>query len=179
MIKEDSGISLESYLLMRKLHKRLQGGHVSRYHTRPEVGNNQDVASHSWRALVILTTLWPDISKEAILWVIYHDVAEAELGDLPATTKWNYPEIATLYKKAEQKYEKRLDLPLNENLTKSDQRKIKISDMLELVFHCKRQTQMGNTLALPIYLRGIDYLKDNFEKFPEYKVVESLLNELC
>tara|TARA_R110000751_G_scaffold220032_2_gene322689 strand:+ start:3569 stop:4105 length:537 start_codon:yes stop_codon:yes gene_type:complete len=169
---------LKDYLLARKLHKRLQGGHVSRYHTRPEVGNNQNVASHSWRALVILTTLWPDISREAVLWLIYHDVAEAELGDLPATTKWNYPEIAKLYKKAEEKYEERLELPLNRKLTKEEQRKVKICDMLELVFHCKRQTQMGNTLALPIYLRGIDFLKDNFEKFPEYEVVQSVLNEL-
>ena len=176
MIKEN--YELEDYLLMRKLHKRLQGGHVARYHTRPEVGNNQDVAGHSWRASVILTTLWPDISREAILWVIYHDVAEAELGDLPATTKWNYPAIAKLYKKAEQEYENRLDLPLNRELTKEEQRKIKICDMLELVFHCKRQTQMGNTLALPIYLKGVKFLENTFSEFPEYEVVQSVLNEL-
>ena len=70
------------------------------------------------------------------------------------------------------------DFSLNRKLTKEEQRKVKICDMLELVFHCKRQTQMGNTLALPIYLRGIDFLKDNFEKFPEYEVVQSVLNEL-
>jgi hypothetical protein len=39
------------------LHRKLKGGYVKRYHTRPELADNQDVAAHSWRATVLLHTL--------------------------------------------------------------------------------------------------------------------------
>jgi 5'-deoxynucleotidase YfbR-like HD superfamily hydrolase len=76
------------------LHRKLKGGYVKRYHTRPELADNQDVAAHSWRATVLLHTLWPDASKECLLHMLYHDVPEGELGDLPATTKWRHPILA-------------------------------------------------------------------------------------
>ena len=74
-------------MMIGKLRKRLQGGHVLRYHTRPEVSHGQTVADHTCRVLTIATTLWPDVSKEAMLYILYHDVAEGELGDLPANTQ--------------------------------------------------------------------------------------------
>ena len=48
---------------LRRLYDRLRGGHVLRYHTRPEIADGQNVAAHTWRAMVILQTLFPDISK--------------------------------------------------------------------------------------------------------------------
>jgi len=167
------------YLLLRKVHRRLQGGHVVRFHTRPEVGEGQNVASHTWRALIVLTTLWEDVSKEAILWLLFHDVAEAELGDLPATTKWKYTELAQEFSKAEFKYEKDLELPVMlQDLTEKDRNLVKMADMLELVLHCKRQIQMGNTLAEPIYTRGREYLYRKFSSNPDFAVVHSILLEL-
>ena len=84
------------------LRKRLQGGHVVRYHTIPEVGANQNVAAHTWRAMVILDTLWPDTPLEVFQELLYHDIAEFQLGDLPATTKWKYKELTKLYNEAEE-----------------------------------------------------------------------------
>jgi 5'-deoxynucleotidase YfbR-like HD superfamily hydrolase len=168
-----------NYELLKKLHQRLQGGHVVRYHTRPDVGNTQTNATHSWRAMVILTTLWPDIRKKAVVWLLYHDVAEAELGDLPATVKWKYEDIATAYKKREREYEKKLQLPYAfEELSQEEQNKVRMADMLELVFHCKRQMQLGNTLAEPIYLKGREYLFSKFKEDPNFEVVESILVEV-
>ena len=167
------------YLLLKKLHQRLQGGHVIRYHTRPDVGKGQTNASHSWRAMVILTTLWPDIEKEAIVCLLYHDVAEAELGDLPATVKWRYAQIASAYKECERAWEKKLELPYTfENLNEQDQERVKMADMLELVLHCKRQMQLGNTLAEPIYLKGREYLVSQFSTLQDFEVVKSILAEV-
>ena len=53
-----------------------------------------------------------------------------------------------------------------------------MADMLELVFHCKRQMQLGNTLAEPIYLKGREYLFSKFKEDPNFEVVESILVEV-
>ena len=168
-----------NYPLLKKLHQRLQGGHVVRYHTRPDVGKGQTNASHSWRAMVILTTLWPDIDKKALIWLLYHDVAEAELGDLPATAKWKYENLAFAYKECETEWEKKLELPYSfEDLSKQDQEKVKMADMLELILHCKRQMQLGNTLAEPVYLKGREYLFSQFSNLKDFEVVKSVLAEV-
>jgi len=165
--------------MIGKLRKRLQGGHVLRYHTRPEVSHGQTVADHTCRVLTIATTLWPDISKEGMLYILYHDVAESELGDLPATTKWNYPRLAEAYKEAETKYENLIDIPIAfKELSEQEKNIVKMSDMLELVLHCKRQLQMGNELAFEIYMNGVNYLKDNFANCNEYEPVKTILKEL-
>ena len=53
-----------------------------------------------------------------------------------------------------------------------------MADMLELVLHCKRQMQKGNTLAEEIYETGIDYLQENFSSYPEYLPVKEILADL-
>ena len=98
--------------MLNKLNKRLLGGYVSRYHTRPEVADGQNVADHTWGALAILTTLWEDASRDAMLYLLYHDVVESELGDLPAPTKWNYKNLDKAYSEAEAQQEKDLELLL-------------------------------------------------------------------
>lgn len=161
------------------LQKRLRGGDVLRYHTRPEVADNQDVAAHTWRALVLLTTLWPECSKESILFVLYHDVAELEVGDIPATTKWKNSNFAKALSIIEKDYEELLDLPIKyTDLTKQDQHKVKIVDILELVFHCKKQMDKGNTLAKDVFNRGVDFLYSNFNYHPEYVLIELILEKM-
>jgi 5'-deoxynucleotidase YfbR-like HD superfamily hydrolase len=87
---------------LRALHSRLKGGHVVRYHTRPELADGQNVAAHTWRVMVVIHTLWPEQStKNLLLHALYHDVAEAEVGDMPATTKWKYPELNNLMRRVE------------------------------------------------------------------------------
>ena len=150
---------------LSRLYNRLKGGHVTRYHTRPELGDGQNVAAHTWRALVILQTLYPDASKNCILHLLYHDVAEAEVGDVPATTKWNYPEINKLMVKAEKQYEMMLGVgEIVHKVTEKEKKMCDIADKLELVLHCYRLMQQGNTLAKDVFMRGIDYLNKTYEK---------------
>ena len=52
---------------LKAIHQRLKGGHVLRYHAKPEIADGQNVAAHTWRAMVILQTLWPDSSKNAMI----------------------------------------------------------------------------------------------------------------
>ena len=164
---------------LANLHKRLRGGHVLRYHTRPELIDGQNVAAHTWRTMVILQTLWPDISKNGLLYMMYHDVAEAETGDMPATTKWKYPELNKMMGIVEREYEERIGLENFEAiLTKEEQDKCDVADKLELVFHCYRLMQQGNTLADDVFSKGTDYLMQRYGKEAFFSPVKEILNAL-
>jgi 5'-deoxynucleotidase YfbR-like HD superfamily hydrolase len=162
--------------LSLKLHKRLRGGYVMRYHTTPEVGAGQNVGEHTWRACVIMHTLWPDISRDALLHMMYHDVAEAELGDLPAPTKWKYKELAKEYSKAEKEYETLLGV--HSKLNEQDAQRCKMADMLELILHCARQLILGNNYALHVYKNGLRYIYDTFRENPDFKVVARIIDDI-
>lgn len=158
------------------LYSRLRGGNVARYHTNPEVGNGQNVADHTWKACVILHTLWPEISKDALLHMIYHDAPEGKLGDLPAPTKWNYPALAKEYAIAEREYERTLGIhiPLDDMETA----RCKMADLLELIMHCARQMIMGNLFAENVYKNGVNYMRKHFSENPDYAVVETVLDQI-
>lgn len=138
------------------LHRKLKGGYVKRYHTRPELADHQDVAAHSWRATVLLHTLWPDASKECLLHMLYHDVPEGELGDLPATTKWRHPILADCMATLEQAVEQELGISIP--LSEEEAGICDTCDKLELMLHCHRLYKMGNTFALDVFERGGNYL---------------------
>ena len=165
---------------LTKLHARLKGGHVVRYHTRPELGDGQNVAAHTWRAIVILQTLYPDASKNCILHLLYHDVAEAEVGDVPATTKWNYPKINELMVKAERSYELSIGVgDIIHKITEEDKQMCDIVDKLELVLHCYRLMQQGNGMAEEVFLRGVNYLNKKYKKELIFKPASEIIKILC
>ena len=165
---------------LTKLHARLKGGHVVRYHTRPELGDGQNVAAHTWRAIVILQTLYSDASKNCILHLLYHDVAEAEVGDVPATTKWNYPKINELMVKAERAYELSIGVgDIVHKITEEDKQMCDIVDKLELVLHCYRLMQQGNGMAEEVFLRGVNYLNKKYKKELIFKPASEIIKILC
>ena len=158
---------------LKNLYLKIRGGHVSRYHTRPDLTNGQNVAAHTWRAMVILHTLWPEASKNCLLHMMYHDVAEIAVGDLPATTKWNYSELHSVLKRIEQNFEHSIGvgnrfIPI----TLEEEKVCDAADKLELVLHCYELIAGGNKAAKDVMERGIKYLK---EKYPYEKQVNRAL----
>ena len=83
---------------------------INRYHTVPLGGLRQTVGAHSYAVVVLLDQLWDNCSKNLLLSALYHDVPEIVLGDIPATAKWSYPDVQKVFKKAEQKIMKDLDI---------------------------------------------------------------------
>ena len=125
--------------------------------------------------MVILQTLWPDVSKNCLLHLLYHDVAEAEMGDVPATTKWNYPEINELMVHAEKNYEALIGVgEIVHQVTEEDKKKCDIADKLELVLHCYRLLKQGNLMGQDVLWNGLNYIESNYSKEPFYKPVGKL-----
>lgn len=139
--------------------RRLRSGQTMRYHTVPHLGAGQTVSEHAWRATVLLHTLWPDLaSKSCLLYMLYHDAAEQQIGDVPAPAKWNYAELSEAYTRAEQQEERQLELEFE--LTPDEHHLCKMVDMLELVDHLGHRIMRGDHSfeAREVYWNGRKHL---------------------
>jgi 5'-deoxynucleotidase YfbR-like HD superfamily hydrolase len=107
---------------------------------------------------------------------MYHDVAEVIIGDMPATTKWKYPDLAEVLAQAEQKVEQELNLQFA--LSEREKIILKMCDMLELVLYSAEQLKMGNNYYEEVLSNGIRYLIDKYSNYNEFTVVSNILKQL-
>ena len=140
---------------MNDLFNMIRGGAIKRYHTLEIIGE-QSVASHSWGVAMILQYLNPNVSKEAILRALTHDVAELFTGDVPAPVKWANPDLVEVLKRIEDKYES--DIGIGFKLSPEETALGKQADMFELLVFCVRQRRLGNTNMNEVFSNGVEYL---------------------
>ena len=101
---------------------------------------------------------------------LYHDVPELILGDIPATAKWDYPELHQAFERAEKKVMD--DLGLNFVLTAEEKNRLKMADMLELIMYCPRHD-------MQLILRcGLNYLYKHYGQMQDFVKVEEVLVHL-
>jgi 5'-deoxynucleotidase YfbR-like HD superfamily hydrolase len=148
---------------------------INRYHTVPLGGLRQTVGAHSYAVVVLLDQLWDNCSKNLLLSALYHDVPEIILGDIPATAKWSYPDVQKVFKKAEQKVMKDLDIDFV--LTDRELNRLKMADMLELVMYCHKLNDSNPRMKL-IMQTGVNYLMDNYSQLPDFNPVKQVLRKL-
>ena len=148
---------------------------INRYHTVPLGGLRHTVGAHSYAVVVLLDQLWDNCSKNLLLSALYHDVPEIVLGDIPATAKWSYPDVQKVFKKAEQKVMKDLDIDFV--LTDRELNRLKMADMLELVMYCHKLNDSNPRMKL-IMQTGVNYLMDNYSQLPDFNPVKQVLRKL-
>ena len=141
----------------------LSGGSVRRYHQDGSV-HPQSVSDHTWRALIILLHFWPEISRQVLLAMIYHDVAERYIGDIPATVKLNSPEISNTLNDMEVEFTQFLNLPMKRDLSPTDYHRLKCADYIELCITCRVQS---GRRARQIYERGVDLVSKHLLNLPK------------
>lgn len=126
---------------------------VKRYHTARV--SPQELGQHSARVAVILAYLKGDWSLTP--YALVHDVPEIDTGDIPATTKWRYPELSAMLDRLEKDFaeEHGLHLPM---IPKEDGELLRAADMIELVLYCNEQIRAGNTFARDMLQRGVAYV---------------------
>ena len=148
---------------------------INRYNTEPLGELRQTVGAHSYAVVVLLDQLWDNCSKNLLLSALYHDVPEIILGDIPATAKWSYPDVQKVFKKAEQKVMKDLDIEFV--LTDRELNRLKMADMLELVMYCHKLNDSNPRMKL-IMQTGVNYLMDNYSQLPDFNPVKQVLRKL-
>jgi 5'-deoxynucleotidase YfbR-like HD superfamily hydrolase len=104
-----------------------------------------DIAQHSWRmaAYLFLLNTDPGPSKRLIWAVLFHDVPERWLGDMPAPTKWSCPDVSRALDATEVEIEGFLGLA-GFHLTNEEAAWLKALDMLELYIYCLDEYMLGN-----------------------------------
>ncbi len=136
--------------------------HVQRYHTR--MGPKTDtVGQHTANLIGLLFYLFDDHPPLYLIrYALHHDVPEVYTGDVPATAKWDNPELHEALNKVEGKIAERYGLMTH--LDDSHKAIFKFADMMELVFHCIEVIAVGNVSYLPILRRGVKVCSDLLDK---------------
>lgn len=157
----------------------LNFGKVRRYHTVPDEGRGQTTAEHAWGVAVLIATYHPSPSPDLLKAALFHDLAEAYVGDTPATAKWFWGALHNALEQAEREVNE--DYGWRIELTISEQQWLAACDMLELYLYAQYRAGYTRTSPLPkgkypggqnwadIAIRGIEYINDLRKdgKFPK------------
>ena len=145
----------------------LRGGDVLRYHAEGRHLQPQSVAEHTWRMLVILLHLWPNSSKELILAVLYHDVAECYTGDFPRNSK-DYPGLQAILNRMKDEFHDYVNVYDAGPLSELEYFRYKLVDILEVYITSKAQvTPRAKDVEARAWLiikDCIPYLEDEGQK---------------
>lgn len=139
-----------------KLANIYRAGDVKRYHTVARI-KEQTIAEHSWGVAAIVLYLEPNPSKALISAALFHDVAESQTGDVPATFKWANRNFADSLEAHETNINR--DMGIHYELTERELAILKVADLGELVMHNIREHMMGNRFAAVIIARGMEALE--------------------
>ena len=141
-------MKLEAFTLLR------DALHIKRFHTVRTVQNPETVGHHTAGVMSILFFLYDEPPASLVKYALFHDAHEMATGDIPATAKWNFPELAEQVRNAEQFIDNHYELP---TCPKAYQDVFKFADMMDLCFKCLEEISTGNLNFVPILQRGINF----------------------
>lgn len=150
------------------------GANVTRWHV--ERVTPQRNSEHCHGVAVILCFIC-DPSSNLIKAGLFHDLAEKHAGDMPAPIKWEYPEFAKMLAELENRCLDRLGLAIE--LTREEERLLKIADYLDASYYMLEQRRWGNRYADEIFnnLRWFFEQRVNLVEFPKAQAVWTWLKE--
>ena len=154
---------------------------VRRYHTVGHVHKEETLGHHTANVVAIIFFLFDDHPPLFLIrHALHHDVPELATGDIPATTKWQHPEIAKSLEAAEAAVIENMGLentplePLHRDL-------LKFADMMDLCFKSVEELAVGNDAFTHILYNGLVYvralladgLKDHVRAHALYRMLEN------
>lgn len=147
-----------------KLKLMRTGARVQRMHTMP--GHHmQTVGEHTFGVIaiiLIITESYPSPYKDGKLLALikaamYHDVAEAITGDVPATVKWRHILLDDALKEVERRVD--LEFGLSVGLTEHEHSLLKYADIMELAMYSIEECDSGNQKAAVVAWNCMDALE--------------------
>lgn len=160
--------------LDNKLDFIVRAGGTKRYHTWPPTIKTQTVAEHSWRVAMLVNLIAPSFGM-TLMGALEHDMAECEVGDLPAPGKrqpgfdragWNAMEHAILEKYG-------YGIATN-CLTEEDKRIVKLADNCEGALFCIDERMLGNKRIFEVFDNFRSYIPEvlNTHRILEVELVD-------
>lgn len=155
------------------INQILHSGEVERFHAVPMI-SKQSISEHSWNMSIMLQGFDPDCRKEAILYALTHDCTELVTGDIPATAKWDNPDLKVMMDAYEAKVEK--DWGINFEPTTEEKALVKSCDLLEGMRHCYRRYCMGERMGKIIFERWIPHAKKQITNVHALQFMHDLIS---
>jgi 5'-deoxynucleotidase YfbR-like HD superfamily hydrolase len=124
-----------------------EASRVQRCHTT-SIHGTYTVGQHSYGAVNLLLCLHPNPSVNLIKAVLWHDVHERYLGDIPGPAKWMNGEFTKLYEQMAAQIERTCGIEIR--LEPDERCWLDAVDKTELLVWAKEQLAMGNTNAASI-----------------------------
>lgn len=158
----------ESEVNIKLLNLARSGNGVRRYHTVHNPGTVETVGHHTAGVIGILFCLYnqkPPI--ELIEAALYHDSSECVMGDIPATAKWDFPDMELALEVAEVDIMKAAGyvpkLELEQVFV------LKFADLMDLCFKCSQEALAGNREMHAVFHNGLvaagNLLRENLKEF--------------
>lgn len=143
--------------MLKWIEHSIAGAGVKRYHTIPTIGD-ETVGTHSFGvAMMVLAITDQKASANLIRAALFHDMAEQVTGDTPFTSKKAFPMVKYALEVVEEDWEKENGFYIE--LEPRDKLVLKWADMLQLMWFCKIQRDLGNTNMDAIFNNGLQFLK--------------------
>lgn len=132
---------------------------VRRYHTVAHVHKEETVGHHTANVLGILFHLYDDHPPLYLIrHVLHHDAMELATGDVPATSKWAFPDLAAALKKAEAEVAERQGLTIH-ILTPEEEAIVKFADVMDLCFKSVEELAAGNDVFSHVLANGMSVVR--------------------
>jgi len=136
--------------------KILDAGDVVRYHSAP-ILHKQDLASHLWEATVFLFKIYPEASKELILYCLTHDCAEIHTSDIASPVKKQYPEIKKRMDELEEVYTQEVLKLHHPDFSEKELAMVKAADILSGIYFTRKRISQGDLGAQGVYDNWLIY----------------------
>lgn len=132
---------------IKQIRMLREGGNVKRCHALYHNDPGYTDGKHSFDAVSMLLVLHPDPHMDLVKYMLWHDMGERYVGDLPASAKWASPELRACYEILEKTVLKS-KLPAIiaawDRLSADDRTWVAALDMLEFRMWCEDQIAAGN-----------------------------------
>lgn len=158
---------------LRRLVAIRTGGATERCHGIRHHGS-YSVAAHTWGVLALLYVLWPEDLPRLAAVILFDDVPEGWVGDVPAPTKRYNPAVKAACDDMDHKVLDLLQLPSARNLSAEDRAKFKACDQLDLYLWAAEEVEGGNRHASCV----VRELERYFEETPLPPLAHDLYREI-
>lgn len=128
---------------IKKLKDQLEGARVMRCHTADYHGR-YDVGQHSFAMLLVYCALHPNPQQQTMMAIMYHDLHERYIGDIPATTLLGNRTIAKEVEVVEQRIRQKMGIEFV--LDEEEARWLWGLDKIEHWLWANRQMLHGNRM---------------------------------
>ena len=158
------------------ISKVLESSGVSRFHAVPGLAQ-QTIAQHSWGVSMLCQYFNPECRKELVLAALTHDCTELVTGDIPATAKWESPELKVILDQIESKTEQEWGIQFT--LDEYEKRLLKLCDGLEGMNYCIERRRQGDLEASVVFYRWADFVMGKFAlNDKEIEFMSGLINKM-